>query len=446
MKTLHRMVLVLLAVAGLVVVTPAFGDNARAVTKRVVRALERLEIADIQWGEESEGKGLVGVIEPAYFTPDPDRVEVLSFVNYTYSTSRFAYRHLEAWAKTLPGNVDVRVLVFRPLFPNPTDWDERWKQHQRVFYAASMFKKDEEVHRAMLSWLEREGGFALDTIGGAEKFFVDFGLDRGAFRQWGNDNRVKARMSWSTRASLIMGDVLRNITGLKGNSTTAPFILVDGQYVVGTRLTKDPGKTFRIANSLIRRAMESKRDDGGPTDNVEFAEWMSAREGEVFHEVINERLVSPHRYVYSDMRRELWLLDEVGAVEASFRLTGEGEGAYFLPATTETWRRGRLFVSFEGENGPQRYGAFLLTDWLSSPDTHWVGMPWKGGEAALAFLADGKVEARNERGRVFGSWWLEAGDLHVSLADLGSASWPWREVAKHVGLKVPQESLTPWKE
>ena len=111
MKTLHRTVLVLLAVAGIVVVTPAFGDNTRAVTKRVVRALERLEIEDIQWGKESEGKGLVGVIEPAYFTPDPDRIEVLSFVNYSYITSRLAYRHLEAWAETLPVNVDVRVLV-----------------------------------------------------------------------------------------------------------------------------------------------------------------------------------------------------------------------------------------------------------------------------------------------------------------------------------------------
>ena len=63
----------------------------------------------------------------------------------------------------------------------------------------------------------------------------------------------------------------------------------------------------------------------------------------------------------------------------------------------------------------------------------------------MAFSADGKVEARNDKGSMFGSWWLEAGNLTVSFGELGAQSWPWREVAKRVGFNVPQRSLTPWR-
>ena len=63
---------------------------------------------------------------------------------------------------------------------------------------------------------------------------------------------------------------------------------------------------------------------------------------------------------------------------------------------------------------------------------------------AFAFTPDGKVEARNDKGSLFGTWWLEAGNLNVPFGELGIQSWPWREAAAHIGFEVPQRSLTPW--
>ena len=161
--------------------------------------------------------------------------------------------------------------------------------------------------------------------------------------------------------------------------------------------------------------------------------------------------------MYNHHRQEFWSLGGAsGDVIAAYRLKGEGTESHWAlqwkkegrksPQWASAWRRGRQYEAYRGEDGvPQRYGAFLLTDYLSAPETSWVGLPFKGQEAAFTFHADGKVEAASEEGPVFGSWWLEAGELVVSVGEYGVQSWPWREAAAHVGFEVPQRSLTPWR-
>ena len=230
-----------------------------------------------------------------------------------------------------------------------------------------------------------------------------------------------------------------------------PTLVINGRFVVNTTAVESPREAYRIANRIIRREIEAGRAHNSPTNSEEFAEWMAARSGEIFRRVMVGRNPTGS-LVYNHARREVWLLGDDGDVRTVFRLVGEGDESLFefmhaekRLAHTGLWRPARQYLSYKTEHGPQRYGAFLLTDFLSAPDTHWVGLPFKGRDAAMAFSADGTVEARNDKGSMFGSWWLEAGNLTVSFGELGAQSWPWRKVAKRVGFDVPQRSLTPWR-
>ena len=80
-------------------------------------------------------------------------------------------------------------------------------------------------------------------------------------------------------------------------------------------------------------------------------------------------------------------------------------------------------------------GAFLLTDWLSAPETLWVILPMGGRNSPFAFTRDGRVESRIDKGSVFGSWWLEAENLSVSFGKLGIQSWPWQEAAENASTR-----------
>ena len=153
------------------------------------------------------------------------------------------------------------------------------------------------------------------------------------------------------------------------------------------------------------------------------------------------------RGVYNPWRRELWSLDESGALRAVARESA-AEDAFWewrAAAGPETryamnWRAGHYYAPREPR---VRHGAFLLADWLSRRPL--VELSFKQQATGLSFAADGSVEAQSAEGQVRGNWWLEAGALNVSLGEYGIAAWPWREAARQAGFDVPPESVAPWK-
>ena len=277
-------------------------------------------------------------------------------------------------------------------------------------------------------------------------------VDGAVFRRWYHHPKVLTLARMAGAADRDRAWALRNqISGIGEKLSLYPAFLINGKYVVDASLFADPADAYRVANRLIRLELEAGRSHNGPTNDLEFSTWMAPRSGEIYKRKWLGR--KPTWFgVYSHARREIWVLGKEGEVEKVLRLAREGDDSFFEHSDENgnlrrghPWRYARQFISFEGDNEPQRYGAFLLTDFLSAPDTHWVGLPFKGREAAMAFSADGKVEVSNDKGSMFGSWWLEAGHLTVSFGELGAQSWPWQEVAERVGFNVPQRSLTPWE-
>ena len=420
--------------------------------KRVVlntaKQIERLRVKDVAWGKENAAKRrLVGRIDPPQFTPDPMRVEVLYFVDYVSTTSRCADRLFGGWRDSLPPEVDVRIVPNGKVGWKRGPFHDEGEIHQAVVFLGGLLGRKDEVHAAVIKRIEEKGDRSLGSAREADLLLEGLGIEAGTFAKYRYDPEVLGLSNWAKSAKRRLNGA-SNV--LRGNRKVAlyPALIINGRYSVNTVDTRDPGKTFRIANRIIREELERRPSHDGPTNNDELAKWMAPRAGEIFRLVSFEYVRG--NGVYNASRREFWDLGSDGEFLRTVRIIGEGDASRAVVpgkrvSHVHTWRIARQFVSYEGVEGPQRYGAFLLADWLSAPDTHWVEFPWKGQRAGLAFSADGTVEARNESGPIFGSWWLEAGKLHVSLGELGIESWPWMEVADEVGFEVPQESLTPWK-
>ena len=236
-----------------------------------------------------------------------------------------------------------------------------------------------------------------------------------------------------------------------------PELIVNGRYAVSGSFAEDPGLAYRIANRLIRGELERQGAGAGPSNDEEFPGWMRPKSGHVLKQVVFGKALRGGT-VWNAARNEMWMLStKTGEVHRAYRLTGSGDRAYFRSERGtgvrywHLWRVGNQFKSFLRADGtPQKYAAFALMDHLCAADTHWVQLRFRGRKTAFAFdrceHGQGRVEGRNANGPVFGSWWLESGELKVAFAaELGSESWRWPEVAKQAGWEIPQESLTPWR-
>ena len=424
-------------------------ESARLSLEDRVALYATVSANDIVWGREDEDERRIETINPPYFTPDPSQVEVLVLVRYTNATWQRSRKLTRVWKESLPEGVVVRWVPMGKEMNWNNALADQWLIHQEVFFTAQMLGLEAEGHEVIARLIGRND-FALRSKRGVNLVARELGIDVGVFARTRTHQEVASRVRQAAAFNFvrILANTLNGADPERGS--LHPVFIVNGKFPVSADVVGEPGRTYRIANRLIRKELESGRSHEGPTNDEAFAEWMAPREGEVF---MRERLGRTLKFkgVYNHRRREIWHLGSDGEVRRVYRLMGEGDEAYFVTNDREAtvqyvhvWRRARQYVSYEGKAGPQRYGAFLLIDYLTAPETLWVGLPINGREVALAFGSDGRVEARNDNGSFFGSWWLEAGNLNVSFGEHGVQSWPWRSAAKHVGFEVPQRSITPW--
>ena len=459
----------LVGVALAVAAMAACGAGAVEVVSSETRLAqyERMTPNEIAWGKESRDGWRNAVIDPPYFTPDRNRIEVIVFTCYTNSRARTdpllsrAFRKRKAarllsraWRASLPDAVVVTRMPCR-LRRSETDAAAKaaWALHQKLYFAAERLGAGDKAEE-VLGRMAFANPYGFKRADRRALLARRIGTDAAALEHWAGRPEVAAKVRVANNA-LADSNLAKAAAGATHRWAASPEMIIDGKYVIDAGMFRHPRMAYRFANRLIREAIERGRVPGEPTDNATLADWMAPRSGEVFRRV---RFGRPFGYkgVYSADRREFWDLDANGNVRHVHRLAGEGEWSYFTTKLRigrrhpHVWRFARQYVSYHGAAGtPQRYGAFLLTDWLTAPETLWVGLPWRGQSVAMAFdrTADGRgrVEARNDKGSLFGTWWLEAGNLNVSFGELGVQSWPWREAAAHVGFEVPQRSLTPWR-
>ena len=437
-------------IGGCLLVGAASAGEAKWLERTLARS-DRTEAAAVVWGQESGDRRWVGIMDPPHFTRDPERVEVIEVVRYTDVTWQRAERLARAWRESLPESVYVVRMPTGAEGNARHAFADHWPVHQRAYFAGRMLGIERRVHEAIAAMVA-EHPLALGFDWQVRDLAERVGVAPEVFERWVGDPRAVA---WARMASRVNQRRMwaEEVRGANVNRLAVyPSLLINGRFAVSGSVAGSTRKAYRVANRIIREEIERGDAHEGPTNGEVCKERLAAREGEVYRRVAFGKKFKFHM-VYSTARREVWGLDAGGGVRWLWREVGAGDASYTelvrgepeVSPYTLVWRTCAEYVSVEGESGPQRYGAFLLTDWLSAPETLWVGLPFKGREVAFAFTPDGKVEARNDKGALFGTWWLEAGNLNVSFGEMGIESWPWQEAAAHVGFEVPERSLTPWK-
>lgn len=446
--------------------TACSADGGPPKTIGEMRALyAELETSDILWGQESPVPAGVGLLNPPWFTSDPDRVEVLVFGRYTPVSWQAAEPFTLLWAESLPKEILLRRVPKGIGSGKNSPLRKDWVMHQRLYIAAELAGIGDQMHAELTRRLgiTRNG---LGTTMKVRKFMHRFAPGVGA---------DPTELMVALHSPVVEAGVLQATTGdwermLADEVSGAdpqragidPTITVNGRYTVSASALWSPRETYRVANRLIRQELELLRQGepahDGPTNDAEFCDWMAPREGEIFQRRRFGKALK-FRGVYNHTGCELWQIDGEGAVVRTYRLTGEGDRAYFATDDksleiryVHIWRRARQYVSFEDRNGePIRYGAFALTDWLTEPERGPVRLPFESPAGVLAFgetgevqlHADGTLEGATRFGTKSGTWWLEGGALHVGMGEHSTQSWPWQEAAAHVGFDVPRESLAP---
>ena len=191
---------------------------------------------------------------------------------------------------------------------------------------------------------------------------------------------------------------------------------------------------------------------GGPTFPKDaFARWLDGHSGQVLDNLANSILWLPHpRFVLAPRggpdggTSELWWIDDRGGIVDTTRLEPSDDLRHVRLVSAGYPERPTYVVGYAWPMAGtgERHPAFLLTDHLASLDGP-VTIPWwEQPAASFRFLSSGKVAATDEDGTpLSGRWWWSAGKLHVQVDDNSGdppATYPWRELAAHVGWEIPE--------
>lgn len=396
----------------------------------------------VRWGNEDPRAARARHFEPRFLTPNPNRVEVLHFMGHSQDWTAIEPLY-QAWQASLPERVDVVLL---PVMAK--DGDAR--PETLVYYVARELGRADETHRAIIKHTAEPGYDALPAKARVDRLLEKTGIARDTFQREADGPLRETPADMMARfAEQHHGRAIKRARVARPPASGPwPTIVVNGSYIVPTPGRRGVVRTYQRANWLIREALEAGPSHDGPTNNKEFAAWMKPRSGELFRNRYtgDERMIA----VFNAWRNELWEIGRAGGIHRVLPFKVDEQSAYwawrqdgFTYRVGNTWRRALEYVSFRAaDGGPQRYGAFLFTDWLTEPTTPAVPMRFKKEDIKVNFHPDGTADATTAGGPVAATWWLEAGNLRLSL-DGVEDWWPWQIAARRLEFKVPKCSLVP---
>lgn len=172
-------------------------------------------------------------------TPQPTeskgKVEVIEFFAYTCPHCFQFEPTLEAWAKKLPKNVELKQ--------EPVIFSDSWEPMARAYFALRDMGALPRLHMAVFNAIHQENQRLM-----VPDVFYDWGAKQGLDRA-----KLKATYeSFAVSAEIARAKAMARSYHIDG----VPSLAVNGKYVTSASMTGSYEKSLAVADDLIR--MESK--------------------------------------------------------------------------------------------------------------------------------------------------------------------------------------------
>ena len=141
--------------------------------------------------------------------------------------------YLESWRKAGRANYISFVRV-------PVMWGAVHRTHARVYYAADMLGKLEELHPLIFQEIHKNND-PLTEPDQIEKFFISHGVAQADFQ--------KVFSSFAVETSLKRAETL----GLRYKVDSVPLIVINGKYVTDVGRAGGPQQLIALINELASR-------------------------------------------------------------------------------------------------------------------------------------------------------------------------------------------------
>lgn len=164
-------------------------------------------------------------------TANPNKVEVAEFFWYGCGHCYSFEPAIQEYKKNAPDFVDV--------VPVPTMWRSVMDVHAKAYYAAKTLKKP-ELHEALFKALNANPR-GLNSTAEVAKLFAKHGVDE--------QKALKTLSSFGVKSQVQKAKSLAGGAKISGT----PTLVVNGKYVVETRLAGSQRRMLQIADYLAKK-------------------------------------------------------------------------------------------------------------------------------------------------------------------------------------------------
>ncbi len=190
----------------------------------VQRYAQSADVASYRAGEDYV------VLDPPVRTRDSNKIEVVEVFWYGCSHCYNFQPLVAQWKQHLPAGVDF--------WQSPAIWNNTMRLHARAFYTAQALGVGEKLQQPLFNTLVVQRK-PLNNEAQIESLFVDYGVDKEAFRRtfhsFGVDSQVKQAEA-RTRNYQI---------------SSTPEVVVNGNYRVSTRSAGGQAQMLEVVDFLI---------------------------------------------------------------------------------------------------------------------------------------------------------------------------------------------------
>lgn len=183
-------------------------------------------------GEGFDVTGKYALVESPQPTQTGDKVEVVDVFWYGCPHCYHFLPYLERYAQGKPGYVAIRHM--------PAIFNDTWRFHARVYYAAKLLGVEENLHRAIFEEIHARHD-PLANRASVLAFFAGRGVDRTKF--------AEALDSFTVDREVRRAEAMQEKYGVQGT----PTVIVNGKYRVTGGLAGSYANLIEVVEVLTEK-------------------------------------------------------------------------------------------------------------------------------------------------------------------------------------------------